>query len=177
METIYIVVLGEMGAGKSSICTRFVQGFFMKFYDPTIEDMYRKIIDVDGKIYSLEILDTAGSSFFEIMREMYIKKGEGFIIVFSLISLVTFDKLEELYGQIQTIREGKVPMVMVGNKCDLKDLRVVSYHQAKELANSWDCPYIESSAKENINITCLFENVVRQIKVHPPTKKRKCTLF
>lgn len=59
-STYKIVVVGSGGVGKSCITVRFVQGKFIKKYDPTIEDFYRKQIDVDGEAVMLDILDTAG---------------------------------------------------------------------------------------------------------------------
>ena len=182
MENITIIVLGEMGAGKSSICTRYVQGLFMEFYDPTIENIYRKIFDLDGKTYSLEIIDTAGSNYFEVLRDMHTKKGDGFILVFSLISFATFNNVSELYEKIQLIREDKVPMILVGNKFDLEDMRVISYRQGKALADSILCPYFETSAKNNTNVPFVFENLIHQIRSQrtvdtPIKKKKRCSLF
>lgn len=61
MRDLKIVVLGSGGVDKSALCVQFVQGIFVEKYDPTIEDSYRKQIEVDGNTYNLEILDTAGT--------------------------------------------------------------------------------------------------------------------
>jgi len=67
-------VLGSGGVGKSAITVQFVQGVFVEKYDPTIEDSYRKNVEVDGSQYLLEILDTAGTEQFTAMRDLYMKR-------------------------------------------------------------------------------------------------------
>ncbi|KAF3819500.1 hypothetical protein GH733_015009, partial [Mirounga leonina] len=93
---------------QTTSCTvQFVQGIFVEKYDPTIEDSYRKQVEVDCQQCMLEILDTAGT----------------------------------------------VPMILVGNKCDLEDERVVGKEQGQNLARQWcNCAFLESSAKSKINV-------------------------
>ncbi len=61
MREFKVVVLGSGGVGKSALTVQFVSGHFMEKYDPTIEDFYRKEIEVDHTPCVLEILDTAGT--------------------------------------------------------------------------------------------------------------------
>ncbi len=68
MREFKVVVLGSGGVGKSALTVQFVSGCFMEKYDPTIEDFYRKEIEVDGSPCVLEILDTAGTEQFASMR-------------------------------------------------------------------------------------------------------------
>jgi len=74
-------------------------------YDPTIEDSYRKQVEVDGHQCMLEILDTAGTEQFTAMRDLYMKNGQGFILVFSIIAQATFDELAELRLQILKVKD------------------------------------------------------------------------
>ena len=77
MREYKIVVLGSGGVGKSALTVQFVQGIFVEKYDPTIEDSYRKQVEVDGQQCMLEILDTAGTEQFTAMRDLYMKNGQG----------------------------------------------------------------------------------------------------
>lgn len=84
---------------------QFVQSVFVDRYDPTIEDSYRKQVEVDGQQCMLEILDTAGTEQFTAMRDLYMKNGQGFILVFSIIAAATFDELAGLHKQILRVKD------------------------------------------------------------------------
>ena len=99
MREYKIVVLGSGGVGKSALTVQFVQGIFVEKYDPTIEDSYRKQVEVDGQQCMLEILDTAGTEQFASMRDLYIKNGQGFIVAYSITNHQTF---QGWMGEFQT---------------------------------------------------------------------------
>ena len=78
---------------------------FVETYDPTIEDSYRKQILVDSQACMLEVLDTAGQEEYTALRDQWIRDGEGFVIVYSVIDRVTFSKVERFYHQIRRVKE------------------------------------------------------------------------
>lgn len=80
------------------------QGIFVEKYDPTIEDSYRKQVEVDGQQCMLEILDTAGTEQFTAMRDLYMKNGQGFILVYSITAQSTFNDLQDLREQILRVK-------------------------------------------------------------------------
>lgn len=151
-----------------------MQGIFVEKYDPTIEDSYRKQVEVDGQQCMLEILDTAGTviflncfknvlyfkTFFDsqeqftAMRDLYMKNGQGFVLVYSITAQSTFNDLQDLREQILRVKDtDDVPMILVGNKCDLEEERVVGKDQGSNLARSFNnCAFLESSAKAKINV-------------------------
>ncbi|KAI4177328.1 MAG: hypothetical protein LQ348_005824 [Seirophora lacunosa] len=161
----HIVVLGAGGVGKSCLTAQFVQNVWIESYDPTIEDSYRKQIEVDGKQCILEILDTAGTEQFTAMRELYMKSGQGFLLVFSITSLSSLTELHELRDQIVRIKDdAQVPLVIVGNKCDLEEDRVVSKARAFAVSQSWgNVHYYETSARRRANVDEAFVDLCRQI--------------
>jgi len=184
MREYKLVVLGSGGVGKSALTVQFVQGIFVEKYDPTIEDSYRKQVEVDSQQCMLEILDTAGTEQFTAMRDLYMKNGQGFALIYSITAESTFNDLEDLRDQILRVKDtDHVPMVLVGNKCDLEDERVISKDQGNQRAKNWNCSSIEASAKSKINVPEVFFSLVRQIneataeKDKPKKKKKGCTLF
>ena len=154
MRDYKIVVLGSGGVGKSALTVQFVQGIFVEKYDPTIEDSYRKQVEVDGQQCMLEILDTAGTEQFTAMRDLYMKNGQGFVLVYSITAQSTFNDLQDLREQILRVKDSEeVPMVLVGNKCDLEDERVVGKDQGLNLARQFsNCAFMETSAKAKIGV-------------------------
>ncbi|KAG7520944.1 ras-related Rap-1A [Solea senegalensis] len=184
MREYKLVVLGSGGVGKSALTVQFVQGIFVEKYDPTIEDSYRKQVEVDGQQCMLEILDTAGTEQFTAMRDLYMKNGQGFALVYSITAQSTFNDLQDLREQILRVKDTEdVPMILVGNKCDLEGERVVGKEQGQNLARQWNnCAFLETSAKSKINVNEIFYDLVRQINRKTPMEKKKikktgCTLL
>jgi Ras-related protein Rap-1A/Ras-related protein Rap-1B len=164
--------LGSGGVGKSAITVQFVQGIFVEKYDPTIEDSYRKMVEVDGRQLMLEILDTAGTEQFTAMRDLYMKNGQGFVLAYSIISQSTFNDIPELRDQIVRVKDTEnIPTVLVGNKCDLSDQRVITTEQGEALASKFNAKFIEASAKTRINVDEIFQTLVRLIIAANPGKK------
>ncbi|KAF2631678.1 ras-domain-containing protein [Macroventuria anomochaeta] len=158
----HIVVLGSGGVGKSCLTAQFVQNVWIESYDPTIEDSYRKQIEVDGRHVILEILDTAGTEQFS--KELYMKTGQGFLLVFAITSASSFHELAELREQIRRIKEDdNVPMVLVGNKSDLEEDRAIPRPRAFATSREWNTPYFETSARRRANVDEAFVDLCRQI--------------
>ena len=175
MREYKVVVLGSGGVGKSALTVKFVSGMFMEKYDPTIEDFYRKEIEVDNAPSVLEILDTAGTEQFASMRDLYIKNGQGFVIVYSITSLQTFQDIKTMKDQIMRVKGiDRVPMLLVGNKCDLEHQREVHNTEGMGQAQIWGCPFIEASAKSTRNVNEVFIEIVREMNTSPMKEKRGC---
>jgi len=138
-----------------AITVQFTQNTFVKRYDPTIEESYRKQIDVEDEACMLEIMDTAGTEQFTTTRDLYMKNGMGFILVYSITTASTIQDLPQLKTRICKVKDkADVPIVLVGNKCDLEDRREVQKSEGEAMANSFgeSCSFFESSAKARINV-------------------------
>ena len=160
-----LVVLGGGGVGKSALTIRFVTDSFLDEYDPTIEDSYRKNALIDHELALLDILDTAGQEEFSSMQDEWMRNGHGFMLVYSVTSKPTFDEIRVLRDKIlRTHDTTSVPMVIVGNKCDLVDERVVDTKDGQALADAWGCAFYETSAKTCLNNSEVFHALVREIR-------------
>nr|XP_020767804.1 GTPase HRas isoform X2 [Odocoileus virginianus texanus] len=147
MTEYKLVVVGAGGVGKSALTIQLIQNHFVDEYDPTIEDSYRKQVVIDGETCLLDILDTAGQEEYSAMRDQYMRTGEGFLCVFAINHAKSFEDIHQYREQIKRVKDSDdVPMVLVGNKCDLA-ARTVESRQAQDLARSYGIPYIETSAK------------------------------
>jgi len=184
------VVVGTGGVGKSALTVRFIQGNFLEKYDPTIEDSYLKHIEVDNKACTLDIMDTAGQENYKALRDSYMKKGQGFLLVYSVVSNASFEHAKTIHREILRIKEGlpDIPIVLSANKVDLEE-REVDTVEGRSWAKETGMGYIETSAKANTNVAEAFEMLVRLTndyrEKHPeaspvelPKKKGfRCTLF
>jgi len=98
-------------------------------------------------------------------RELYMKQGQGFLLVFSITSLSSLNELAELREQIIRIKDDEnVPLVIVGNKSDLEEDRAVSRARAFQVSQHWgSAPYYETSARRRANVDEAFADLCRQI--------------
>ncbi|KAF9408996.1 hypothetical protein BGZ94_002122 [Podila epigama] len=139
--------------------------FLRDQYDPTIEDSYCKHIEVDGREYTLDITDTAGQEEYRgHWNDKFMRAGDGFICVYSIASMGSFQELVGFRNQIWRAKESEhVPMVLAANKCDLVEEREVDTEIGQEFAAMSNAYYIETSAKTGFNINEAMLELVRQI--------------
>lgn len=182
MSEYKLVILGGGGVGKSALVIRLVTDNFMDEYDPTIEDSYRKQVTIDDDAAILDILDTAGQEEYSSMQDQWMREGKGYVLVYSIDNRQSFDEISAFKEKILRAKEmDKVPMVLVGNKCDLTE-RAVTLEEGQELAKMMDCPFMETSAKSKINNEECFYEAVREINrmdeaARASTKKTKPKKF
>ncbi len=182
-----MVVLGAGGVGKSACTVQFVQNLFVSNvsdcfsakpnnsfqYDPTIEDSYRKQVDIRGVQFMLEILDTAGTDQFTAMRDLYMKNGDGFIIIYSIIAQSTFNEVVPMIEQIQRVKDRTPPLLVAANKCDMVNERVVSTQDGEQVANQFGALFLEVSAKNRINIDKMYLDLADLVIKSAPEPKKK----
>eukprot|EP01097_Dermamoeba_algensis_P003422 TRINITY_DN2391_c0_g1_i1.p1 TRINITY_DN2391_c0_g1~~TRINITY_DN2391_c0_g1_i1.p1 ORF type:complete len:204 (-),score=41.82 TRINITY_DN2391_c0_g1_i1:307-873(-) len=172
MTEFKIVVAGGGSVGKSAITVQFTSNHFVEFYDPTIEDSYRKQVRVDDVVSVLDIVDTAGQEEYSCMRDQYFRVGHGFLLVYSVVSRSSFEEIGTLNAAIKRAKEEqpRVPIVLIGNKCDLEE-RQVTKNEGLELAKHLNCTFVETSAKTGQNIEACFFECVRAIRALNNTSK------
>ncbi|TSQ24027.1 AP-2 complex subunit alpha-1 [Bagarius yarrelli] len=173
-QTVCTPVCPQQEASGSELwagAVEAVESYFVSDYDPTIEDSYTKICTVDGKETRLDILDTAGQEEFGAMREQYMRSGEGFLLVFALNDMGSYNEIQKFHTQILRVKDrDDFPMVLVGNKSDLEHHRVVSREEAMSFAKENRIHYMESSAKNRYNVDEAFLEVVRAIRKFQETE-------
>jgi GTPase KRas protein len=175
------------GTGVSNTHTSTLQitlNHFVETYDPTIEDSYRKQVMIDGESCMLEVLDTAGQEEYTALRDQWIRDGEAFLLVYSISSRGSFNRIRRFHAQVGRVKESsasspaypgsplssiaaplqRVPILMVGNKSDRVTEREVSTQEGHALAREFGCEFMESSAKNCINIEKPFYDLVRQLQ-------------
>jgi len=165
MNLYKLVVLGDGGVGKTALTIQLCLNHFVETYDPTIEDSYRKQVVIDDQPCVLEVLDTAGQEEYTALRDQWIRDGEGFLLVYSISSRSTFERVERFREQIFRVKDHEnVPLMLVGNKCDKVTEREVSREEGYHMARRLCCDFIETSAKTCVNVERSFYSVVRMIR-------------
>lgn len=151
-----LVILGGGGVGKSCITVQFVSHSWDKTenYDPTIEDTFRKTVQVDNMVIHLTVLDTAGQDEFAALVKDSMVKADGFILVYDLTNVGSFQKLKDFVTLFTRIKDNDIqklssdtrtksknsllPFVLVGNKLDLiqssESARKITSQMAQDFA-------------------------------------------
>ena len=141
---------------------------------------------IDEQACLLDILDTAGQEEYSAMRDQYMRTGQGFVCVYDITSRTTFEEIVEFHDQILRVKDkDRVPMILIGNKFDLEVKRQVTSAEGRDLAKSFGCPFLESSAKTRVNVEESFYTLVREIrketekvnKSGKPKKSKNCRVL
>ncbi|KAJ6452718.1 ras protein [Mycena vitilis] len=185
MDKFRLAILGDGGVGKTALAVQFTMSCFVETYDPTIEDCYRKQCIVDNRMCHVEVIDTAGQEDYSILRNQWVREGDGFALVYSIDSRTTFDRLETFHQSVMRAKTDHI-LILVGNKSDRAFDREVSKEEGGTQARHFRCSFIETSAKTAQNVDRVFMSLVRMLREkrnlaaagsEGPREKRKCVIL
>jgi len=160
-----ILLIGDSGVGKSCLLLRFADDSWTETHISTIGvDFKIKTLEIDGKTVKLQIWDTAGQERFRTITSSYYPGAQGIILVYDCTDVESFNNVKQWMGEIDRYACENVNKLLVGNKCDLADQKNVETTTAKEFANSYDIPFIETSAKTAHNVDACFIQMATAIK-------------
>ena len=190
-----VLLLGDSGTGKSSLILRYTDDTFNSSLVSSIGvDFKVKKKEIDGKIIKIQIVsyiseyndsilifnqwDTAGHEKFRAITTSYYRGANAIIIVFDLTEQKSFLHIIEWLKHIEKYAKENVLKFLVGNKSDLVDNRVISKEEADKFAEEHNLPYIETSAKEGVNIDELFDNSINKYLngIHFKIEEKNITL-
>ncbi|KAJ5474818.1 Small GTPase superfamilyRas type [Penicillium sp. IBT 31633x] len=199
-----IAIVGSRSVGKSSLTVRFVEHHFVESYYPTIENTFSRIIKHNGQDFATEIVDTAGQDEYSILNSKHFIGIHGYIIVYSVTSRQSFEMVRVIRDKIlnhlvsrpllpwlklknadtNSYLQGAddVPLVIVGNKSDLKpEHRQVTTDDGRQLAEELGCAFTEASAFLDFNVSKAFDLMIGEVEKSQnpsqPTGNNKCTLM
>ncbi len=161
-----MLLLGDGAVGKTSLIKQYIQGEYKGDYKPTIGvDVYTKEIkfSYEGEevVLNLGIWDIAGQKQFEMFRKNFFKGAKAAIVVFDYSRPETFSSIETNWIKDLFELSGNVPFILIGNKIDLP--RQVDYDLAESLAANYNVNFIETSAKDNINVEQAFLDIATTV--------------
>ncbi|XP_005998275.1 ras-related protein Rab-10-like [Latimeria chalumnae] len=184
-----IVLAGDSCVGKTSILNRYSNSNFDSSFISTIGiDFKVKTLTIDGKTVKLQIWDTAGQERFHTLTTNYFRGAHGLVLVYDITNLDSFRNIGGWIRDIDKNAGEDVEKILLGNKCDAEEQRVVSKEKGEKLGWEYGICFYETSAKENTNIENAFLGLVEQIMSKDPClskeadsvtlrnskKKRKC---
>ena len=162
-----VLLLGDTSVGKTCLLKRYTEDTFQDAYLSTIGFDYKfKIVTLkSGKEVKVQIWDTAGQERFRTIAKSYYRGAHGIILVFDVTNQKTFDNIKMWVNQIKEEASSKVCVILIANKIDSEE-RVVSKEDAAALAKNYELKLYESSAKENINVTEAFQDLIENINTN-----------
>ena len=167
-----VLLLGNSNVGKSSLFLRFVDDIWNDTFVPTIGvDFKIKTFDIDDKRIKMQIWDTAGQERFKNIIASYYRGAHGILLIYDVTDKDSFKNLSNWLIEIEKNSSKNVLKVLIGNKTDLEEKRVISYNQAKEFADSYGLKYIETSAKKNLNVNEAFATLGRELMLASEDKR------
>ena len=168
-----VLLLGNSNVGKSSLFLRFVDDIWNDTFVPTIGvDFKIKTFDIDEKRIKMQIWDTAGQERFKNIIASYYRGAHGILLIYDVTDKDSFKNLSNWLIEIEKNSSKNVLKVLIGNKTDLEEKRVISYNQAKEFADSYGLKYIETSAKKNLNVNEAFATLGRELMLASEDKRK-----
>lgn len=170
VREIEISVLGDGAVGKSNITLQYIKNEFFDEYNPTIMDSYMRIDTISEVIYKVKVQDTAGQEEFKSLLPEIIRGSDGFLLIYDITDEKSFKHLEQDSDRINKTKENKPYYAcVVGNKCDLEELRKVDTKIAQDWAKSKGYRFIEASAKKRTNVDEAFREILLEdIKAKAP---------
>ena len=167
-----VLLLGNSNVGKSSLFLRFVDDIWNDTFVPTIGvDFKIKTFDIDEKKIKMQIWDTAGQERFKNIIASYYRGAHGILLIFDVTDKDSFKNLSNWLIEIEKNASKNVLKVLIGNKTDLEEKRVITYNQGKEFADTYGLKYIETSAKKNLNVNEAFETLGRELMAASDDKR------
>ena len=185
-ETVYkVLLLGDSTVGKTC--------FLLRYCDKTFQDAHLSTIGLDYRLKSmtlknkknikLQIWDTAGQDRFRAITKNYYKGANGIILIYDVTNLQTFENVKNWITQIREEANKNVVIFLAGNKADLpEESRAVQKEDGQKMAEEYNIPFQETSAKEGINVNETFQELVEKIdevfsKLEIPKAEQKNILF
>lgn len=163
-DIVKMVILGECGVGKSSLALRFVSNAFQHYTESTIGANYlSKTVEVDTRKITFKIWDTAGQEKYNSLVPMYYRGAGAAILVFDISRPETIASLERWVEELKANGPPDIIIALCGNKADLEKDRRISKERANQYAEEIGAVYTEVSARDDINVVGLFDEIAQRV--------------
>lgn len=166
-----LLLIGDSGVGKTCVLYRFSDDAFNTTFISTIGiDFKIKTIELKGKKIKLQIWDTAGQERFHTITTSYYRGAMGIMLVYDITNSKSFDNISKWLRNIDEHASSEVVKMLLGNKCDMSNRRVVSKERGERIAIDHGVRFLETSAKANVNIDKAFYDLAEAILDNTPSQ-------
>lgn len=160
-----VMLLGDSGVGKTCLLVRFKDGAFLSgaFISTVGIDYRNKIVDVDETKVKLQIWDTAGQERFRSVTHAYYRDSHALLLLYDITNKTSFDNIRAWLSEIRDYAPDNVVVMLLGNKADKSNERVVKKEEGERLAKDHNVAFMETSAKTGMNVDLAFMAIAREL--------------
>ena len=159
-----VVIVGDSGVGKSNLIKRFTTNEFLANSKATVGvEFLSKSYKINDKIFKIEMWDTAGQERYKSITSAYYKGAKGALVVYDTTSAQSFENVDKWYNEIKEKTGKDIKLILIGNKIDLAEQKVVNTDEALAKAKTWGIPLMETSAKSAVNVKEAFHDLLKEM--------------
>ncbi|XP_001367034.1 ras-related protein Rab-26 isoform X1 [Monodelphis domestica] len=161
-----VMLVGDSGVGKTCLLVRFKDGAFLAgtFISTVGIDFRNKVLNVDGVKVKLQIWDTAGQERFRSVTHAYYRDAHALLLLYDVTNRASFDNIQAWLTEIHEYAQKDVVLMLLGNKVDSTQERVVKREDGEKLAKEYGVPFMETSAKTGLNVDLAFKAIAKELK-------------
>uniref|UniRef100_A0A8C5QNJ7 small monomeric GTPase n=1 Tax=Leptobrachium leishanense TaxID=445787 RepID=A0A8C5QNJ7_9ANUR len=161
-----VMLVGDSGVGKTCLLVRFKDGAFLagSFISTVGIDFRNKVLNVDGVKVKLQIWDTAGQERFRSVTHAYYRDAHALLLLYDVTNKTSFDNIQAWLTEIHEYAQKDVVIMLLGNKVDSTHERMVKLEDGERLAKEYGVPFMETSAKNGLNVELAFTAIAKELK-------------
>ena len=159
-----LIIVGDTNVGKTNIMSKYIKDQFNITSKSTIGvEFGTKILEIDNKKVKAQIWDTAGQERYKSITSEYYKGAKGAFIVYDITNKSTFESVDKWIKDLNSYGDKNLTMLLIGNKSDLEDKRIINKEEGEEKAKSFELGFIETSAYNGDNIDQAFDIMLKEV--------------
>ncbi|XP_043218795.1 ras-related protein Rab-37-like isoform X1 [Amphibalanus amphitrite] len=159
------ILVGDSGVGKTSLLVQFDTGkFTQEGFAATVGiGFMNKVVEVDGAKVKLQVWDTAGQERFRSVTHAYYRDAHALLLLYDVTNKTSFENTRAWLAEIREYAQDNVVIMLLGNKCDRSEDRVVQSDDGERLAREFNVVFMETSAKTGMNVELAFSAIARDL--------------